>query len=554
MAFDSTKAFACLSRLENRKRLFYSHYQDVTDYVIPRKGNLYGWVNEGQKRTQKLYESTAIHSNELLSASLQGSLTSPVVQWFSLSLSDGTLNQDRYVSLWLDMVAKLVYRVLSHSNFNSEIFEVYLDLGAFGTGCLFVEEQPGPEFFNGLYFDSLDIGEYVIDENKEGYVDTNYWTRRMSARIAESFFGPKDFAKCGEKIKVAAKEKPEEMFEFLHVVAPRGYSSRAGSRGYPFASCWYEKESTTLIRESGYEEFPFMVPRWLKTSGELWGRSPAMTAMPDIKSLNKIRQLVFRALGKAIDPPMKILDDGVIGNVKLGSGQATVVRDMESLEAIQFQGRPDFSTLEEKKLQDAIRRIFFTDQLQLQQGGPQMTATEVQIRFELMQRLLGPTFGRLMSELLQPLIRRVIGILWRRGMLPPLPPILEKRGFANIEIEYEGPLARAQRSQDVLAIDRWFQVNQPLIAIDPQVTDVLETDQIAADSGKVLGMRPSWLASDDKIKERRDARAQQQQQERAAQAAQTVGDVASKTAPMVKTMAENPDAGQRLQQFLNTGV
>lgn len=553
MAFDSAQVFGSYERLENRKRLWYPQYQNVTDYVLPRKGNIYGWVNEGQKKTQRLYESTAIHANELLAASLQGSLTSPVIQWFSLTLSDDQYSRDHHVSLWLDTVAKILYRVLSHSNFNSEIFEVYLDLGSFGTGALFVEEEPGPNLFNGLLFDSLDIGEYVIDENKQGYVDSVYRTVPLSARNAQEFFG-KDFRLCSEKIRESATKKPEEMFEFLHVVAPRGYSKVFGSMGFPFASCWFEKQPRRKIRESGYEEFPFMVPRWLKTSGELYGRSPAMTAMPDIKSLNRIRQLVFRALGKSIDPPMMMLDDGVIGNVKLTPAGLNVVRDMQALQAIQHQGRPDFSSLEEKKLQEAIRRIFFTDQLQLQQGGPQMTATEVQIRFELMQRLLGPTFGRLMSELLSPMIRRVMGILWRRQMLPPLPPVLEKVGFANLEIEYEGPLSRAQRSQDILAIERWFQVNAPLLQMKPEVMDVLEEDDIARDTGKVVGMRPSWLASTERLQEKRDYRAKQQQAAEAAQAAQVAGDVMSKSAPMVKNMTDNPEAGQRLQQLLTTGV
>jgi hypothetical protein len=215
---------------------------------------------------------------------------------------------------------------------------------------------------------------------------------------------------------------------------------------------------------------------------------------------------------------------------------------MDALDTLRNEGRFDVSQIEEGKLRESIQRIFFTDQLQLQQNGPQMTATEVQIRFELMQRLLGPTFGRMMAELLTPLVRRVFGILWRANMLPPLPPILERMGLANIEIEFEGPLSRAQRSQDVLAVERWFQINTPLIATDPTVMDVLNRDNIAKDSAQVIGMRPSWLRSPEEIAETRKQRSEDAQAEKMAQTAQTVGDLASKTAPMVKTVAENPDA------------
>ncbi len=564
MAFDVNTVFSGFERLESRKQLFYPLFQDVCDYVLPRKGNMFGRI-EGQKRTERLFDSTAINSNELLAASLQGSLTSPVIQWFSLTLADDRLNQDRNVSLWLDATAKSIYEVLSHSNFNAEIFEVYLDLGSFGTGCLFVEPAPGPNAFNGLVFDSLDIGEYVIDENKSGFVDTVYRVWPMSARNAVAFFGPK--APLSEKVREAAIKKPELMFDFLHVVAPRGYNGRFGNMGYPFASCWYEKDAKVLLRESGYQEFPYMVPRWTKTSGELYGRSPSFTAMPDIKSLNKARQLLFRAWGKAIDPPMKVLDDGVIGSVKLTPAGLNVVRDMNALDTLRNEGRFDISQLEEEKIRQAIRRIYYTDQLQLQQGGPQMTATEVQIRFELMQRLLGPTFGRLMSELLTPLIRTIFGILYRADMLPPLPPALEKRGFANLEIEFEGPLSRAQRSQDILAIERWFQVNAPILQLDPTVADNLDSDMIARDSAKVIGMRPSWLRGDDQVQEVRGIRAKQQQMAVAAQGIQMAGDLAAKTAPMVKNQQEgaaninaippgggSDDVEQRLNQLLQGGA
>lgn len=547
MAFDIDAEFKAYERLETRKRLWYPTFQDVADYVIPRKGNFDNHV-EGRKRTERLYDSTAIHSNELLAASLQGSLTSPVIQWFSMKLTQDHLNADRYVNLWLDECARVIYSVLSHSNFNSEIFEIYLDLGSFGTGALFCEEADGPNVFNGLFFDSLDIGEYVIDEDKEGYVDTMYRTVPLSARNALDYFGKEGIARASEALQKALKTKPDEMFDFLHVVKPADekYKRERRNRDMKFASCWYEKAKKKLLKESGYYEFPFFVPRWLKTSGELYGRSPGQTAMPDIKSLNKARQLLFRAWGKAIDPPIKVLDDGVIGSVKLTPSGLNVVRDMNALDTLRNEGRFDVSQIEEQKLKEDIRRIFFTDQLQLQQGGPQMTATEVQIRFELMQRLLGPTFGRMMAELLTPLVRRVFGILWRSAMLPPLPPVLEKMGLANVEIEFEGPLSRAQRSQDVLAVERWFQINTPLITVDPTVIDVLNRDNIAKDSAQVIGMRPSWLRSPEEIEDVRAQRAEEAQQEKMAMAAQTVGDVASKTAPMVKTMAEHPDALDQL--------
>jgi hypothetical protein len=258
-----------------------------------------------------------------------------------------------------------------------------------------------------------------------------------------------------------------------------------------------------------------------------------------------------------------MLDDGVIGSVKLTPAGLNVVRSMDALMALKNEGRFDVTQIEQEKLRQGIRRMYFTDQLQLQQGGPQMTATEVQIRFELMQRLLGPTFGRMMRELLTPLIRRVFGILMRAKVLPPPPPVLQKVGVANIEIEFEGPLSRAQRSQDILAIERWFTVMAPVIQVDPTVIDILERDSIARDSAKVIGMRPSWIAGQEQVQEARNIRDQQKQLEATAAAAQVAGDLASKTAPMVKNMQDagninaippqGEDVDARLNQLLQGG-
>jgi hypothetical protein len=147
-----------------------------------------------------------------------------------------------------------------------------------------------------------------------------------------------------------------------------------------------------VVRTGGYNEFPYLVPRWSKATGEIFGRSPSYNALPDIKTLNKAVEIGLKAWAKAIDPPLLVQDDGVIGRVRTTPAGITVVRNDGAVKPLQIGSNWQITDLKENQLRTAIRQAFYSDQLQLQ-DGPQMTATEVQVRYELMQRLLGPTLG-----------------------------------------------------------------------------------------------------------------------------------------------------------------
>jgi hypothetical protein len=533
-------------RLLEMRRPWEAEWNDLADYIMPRKSNVYVQRIAGAKKTSKLFDSTAPNANELLAASMQGSLTSPVIQWFSLKTTSEALNNIQPVKFWLFTVAKEIYLALSQSNFSSEIFEVYLDLGCFGTGCLYTEEVDGPLSYNGIVFDALDVAEYVIEEDKYGKVNTVYRCFYFTATNAADIFGIENLS---DTIQKAAKEDPYKRFEFLQAIKPRGeYDRKRSKSSLPIASYWIEKDKKKLVQEKGYHEFPVVVPRWSKASQETYGRGPGHTALPDIKSLNEARRLALRAWGKAIDPPVIALDDGVIGSIRLTPGGINVVRQMDALDTLRNEGRFDIGNLEEEKLKESIRRIYYTDQLQLNQGGPQMTATEVQIRFELMQRLLGPTFGRLMTEMLAPMIDRVFGILYRAGKLPP-PPEELLDSESGIEIEFEGPLAKAQRSGDITALERWQQVNAPLGQIDVSLYDNLDPDEVARGTAHITGLPPNWIRSVEDREEIREQRQQQQAQQQQMAAAGAMAEGMGKAAPMVKASAD-PNVQQQLKEIL----
>jgi hypothetical protein len=512
-----------LDKLEADRGTWESHWQEILDYVMPRKAEITFLRSRGEKRTEVLFDSTAITANNLLAASLQGTLTSPSLPWFSLKLRDDDANKIRDIQIWLEDTARRMYAVFNESNFNTEVHEMYLDLCSVGTSAIFVEEANEGFLQGGLHFNTLHIAEYFIQENSTGRVDTLYRKYKMTARQAVQEFGEDN---VGTKIKEAVKAKPDTQFNFIHAVEPTSdYERSVGMKAktkLPFHSCHVCFEDKMVVRTGGYNEFPYLVPRWSKATGEIFGRSPSYNALPDIKTLNKAVEIGLKAWAKAIDPPLLVTDDGVIGRVRMTPGGITVVRSDTAIKPLQIGSNWQITDLKENQLRTAIRQAYYSDQLQLQEG-PQMTATEVQVRYELMQRLLGPTLGRFQTEFLNPLIERVFGIMLRSDALTPRPSEMEGM---NMDIEYVGPLARSQRMEEAIAVERLYQLAMQVVQVDPTVMDVIDHEQAIRMRATLLGVPKTVLRGEDEVAEIREQRAAAQQQAQEQAMAQQQADTA----------------------------
>jgi len=505
-----------IEKMEAQRATWTDHWQEILDYVMPRKADVTLFRSRGSKRTDVLYDSSAITANNLLAASLQGTLTSPSLPWFSLKLRDEDLNNDRDVQIWLEDTARRMYATFNDSNFNTEVHELYLDLCSIGTAAMFIEESQEGVANKGIHFNTLHIAEYYIQENVSGKVDTLYRKYKLTARQAVQEFGEKNL---GDNVKRAYKESPDKEFSFIHAVEPsKDYEKAVGkvATKLPVHSCHTCEEDKMVVRTGGYNEFPYLVPRWSKATGEIFGRSPSYNALPDIKTLNKAVEIGLKAWAKAIDPPLLVTDDGVIGRIRMTPAGITVVRSDTAVKPLEIGSNWQITDLKENQLRTAIRQAYYSDQLQLQEG-PQMTATEVQVRYELMQRLLGPTLGRFQTEFLNPLIERCFGIMLRGGVLVDPPEAVSE---SNMDIEYVGPLARSQRMEEAVAVERLYQLAMNVAQIDPAIMDIIDHEQAIRMRAKLLGVPKTILRSEDEVTEIREAKAQQQQMMMAQQAQQ----------------------------------
>ena len=532
-----------LNSMQGVRGTWEDHWQEILDYVMPRKADIVTKRTRGEKRAEVLFDSTAITASNLLAASLQGTLTSPSLQWFHINIRNKQFNENREVQLWLEDSANKMYDVFNQSNFNTEVHELYLDLVTIGTGALFVEEDKKGFLEGGIHFSTLHIAEFYIQENTKGYVDTLYRKYKLTARQAVQEFG---IDNVGQKITEAVKDKPDKMFNFIHAVEPLEDYERSMGKAetkLPFHSCHVCEEDKMVVRAGGYKEFPYLVPRWSKATGEIFGRSPSYNALPDIKTLNKAVEIGLRAWSKAIDPPLLVQDDGVIGRVRMTPGGITVVRNDAAVQPFQSGANFALTDMKENQLRQAIRQAYYSDQLQLQEG-PQMTATEVQVRYELMQRLLGPTLGRFQSEFLNPLIERVFGIMYRADCFIDAPEIVIGE---SIDVEYVGPLARSQRMEEAVAVERLYQLAMQVAQIDPNILQIINHDKAIRLRAELLGVPKTVLKGEDEVEAEREAAALQQMMQQQMMVEQHQADVAAKQAKTATEFAK-PETRELTEQ------
>jgi hypothetical protein len=497
-------------------RLLYEPlWEEIAEYQFTRRIGIGYKPTPGQKQTTKQYDSTAEHCINLLAASMHGTLTPSPSIWSSFKFRDDRLNRMKEVMDWLEACANIMSVARHQSNFNSEIHEGYLDLVGFGQCCIFVEEKrifyPG---FNGLQYKSLSNSEYCTSENAEGRVDILYREFELSARAAIREWGEKNL---GEKITSKADKKPYDKFKFIHCVYPKEMEFQIMDGTKQFVSYYIGVDDKNVVSEAGYYEFPFIVPRWSKRSDEDYGRGRGHTASPDVKSLNKLKELGLKSLAKDVDPATFEKDGGVIGSLKLFPGGRNVARDKESIWTLDRKARHDLTQLNVADLRQSIKEIFSCDQLSLPEKSD-MREMEVAVRYELMQRILGPTLGRFEGEGLNPLIKREFGIMMRATsgkypVLPPPPPILARMGVRDIDIEYEGPLAKSQRQAEVVRMQKVFTAVGQVQPIYEDIFDNFDGDEAARHIAEVEGMPSKTMRS----VEERDAIREQRKKDQAAE-------------------------------------
>lgn len=513
-------------KLKSDRHTWDAHWREVAEYILPNKDAVTGKKADGEKKHQEIVDTTAIHSNELLASALHGMLTNPTVPWFGLSTGKTELDEQDEVRKWLQDTVRIMHNVLNNSNFQTEIHEVYLDLGSFGTGALHIDEDD-TDFIRFL---SIPIYEIYIDENYKGAVSAiaRCFKKPMKDIIDE--FGIDEIKKAGldRELKDLHKEH-----EILHIIGENTEYNpyKMDVKSAKYYSVYILKDKKLILREKSYNTFPLVVPRWTKISGEKYGRSPGMKALPDAKMINQMMRVTIRGAQKIVDPPLQAPDDGAMGPIRTIPGAINYYRagTQDRIEPLITGARADIGFDMMEDVRTRIRSAFFIDQLQLREG-PQMTATEVQQRTEEQLRLLGPILGRQHNELLKPLVDRLFEICLKRNLLPKIPASLAGK---KVDVQYSSMIARAQKTAELETVNRFFMLAAPVLQIDPGVMDNIDSDMLVRRTASTLSLPYEFMRNKLDVKKLREGRAEQQAQMQAQIQEQHEADVAAKVGPVV---------------------
>lgn len=524
--------------LKGGRTVVESLWYKIEQFITPFRGQFYrDNTNENSVdwENNQIFDSTALNAARSLAASIGGNLTNPYVQWFGLRYRDETLNDNKDAAKWLEDSADRVFQALNDSDFNLEANETYLDLTTYGTSVLIEEEKDLVDGeWDGIDFSSTPIRDCFFEEDYDGTVLRFFRRHMFSPAQMVSKFGEEAVP---EDVRQAANspEKADIKEEVVFVVYPRKASAKKGQTTKllaanlrPFGGKYIRiSDATMLGEEKGYYEMPAFVPRWLKTNDSMWGNSPAMIAIYDVMSLNAMEDLVLSYMAKTVDDVYIGTERGLLGDLELKPGSYNILGDMNEFGVLPSNARFNEAMAERDYKRASINRIFFQDQLQLKES-PAMTATEVQVRYELMQRLLGPTLSRMQTDFLDPLIQRTFNILYRAGQLDDLPDVVAQSG-SELDIEYVGPMARAQRVDQVANIERWIGALGGMAELNPEVLDIPDWDRVSRETGKMLGVPADVISSEAEVQQQRDERAAQQQQMAEMAQAEQAGNVLKAT-------------------------
>ena len=517
-----------LSRLMEKRSTWESHWQECADYMQPRKAEITKERARGDKRNIQIFDATAIHALELLAASLQGMLTSSANRWFAMRYKEALLNESDEAKEWLEDATDKMYLAFGRSNFQQEIFETYHDLITFGTSCLMIEEDEN----DIVRFSSRHIKEFYVEENKKGIVETVYRRFKMPVAAAIDKFGLENFSRDTANL---FKKEPFEELELVHVVRPRSIydENKLDKKNMPYQSVYFEYGSGHIINIGGFKEMPYVVPRYLKSSTEIYGRSPAMNALPDVKVLNKMVETALKAAAKQVDPPLLVPDDSMLSPIRMSAGSLNYYRSgsRDRIEPLNIGQQTSVTLNQENQRREAIAKTFHIDQL-LVTANRTMTATEVLQRNEEKMRILGPVLGRLQSELLQPLILRVFNIMLRNKLFLQAPEVLANQ---EIDIEYVSPMALAQKGQELQSLMRGLELFGQIGQIAP-VQDYIDEEGLIKQIIRITGLPARMIKSDKEVQMIREQRAAQQQQQMQMMQAMQEAKVAKDAAPMVKEL------------------
>lgn len=532
MALDVDSLIRRLGEARNNRATWDNTFQQIAERVLPQMADFTSERSDGARRTEIMFDSTAALAATKAVAALSAFIWPSNQRYQKLTTSDKALNKVHRVKVYLDALTDTVFeaRYSPRAAFEAQMGESALQFMVFGTGLMFVDDDVRRR---ALRYRALHLGRSWIMENAGGQVDTVFRCWKMTLRQIQAKWPGRLPPKLAEQLP----KKPDELVEVAHVVQPReDYDpGMPGGLGKPWASCYFIPSEKHVIDENGFRAWPFATMRYMAAPGEVYGRSPAWLALPNIRVLNTQKRTSLAVAQKLADPPLLAHEDGILGafsqapgHVNYGGLSATGEQLVKPLVS---GGKLEITLEMMDKEREIIASAFLLDVFRVLVENPQMTATQALELLNERAILMAPIGGRIESEGLAPLTEREIDLLEAAGQLPEMPPELIEAG-GEYRFEWTSPMRRAMRSSDAIAITRTLEAVLPLAETDPSVLDPFDLEAASREIAEINGVPAKVMRSPEAVQAMREGRQQQQELTAAIEAAPAVSAAAANLAKL----------------------
>lgn len=515
--------------LQTERSSWVPHWREISEYLLPRSGRYFVEDrNRGGKRHNSIYDNTGTRALRILAAGLMAGMTSPARPWFRLTTSDPALDESSAVKVWLAEVTRIMQMVYAKSNTYLALHSCYEELGAFGTASTIIL----PDFETVLHHHPLTAGGYAIAADHRGRVNTLYREYQMTVDQMVRDFGRDN---CSMTVRnLYDRGSLEQWITVMHTIEPRHDRdpTKRDSVNMAYKSIYFEMgqdNDTKFLRESGYKQFPALCPRWAKQADDIYGSSPAMDALGDIKQLQHEQLRKAQGIDYQTKPPLQAPTS--MKNIDLLPGGVTYVDAATQNGGIRsaFEVNLNLQHLlgDIQDVRERIKSSFYADLFLMLAGSDNrnMTATEVAERHEEKLLMLGPVLERLHNEILNPLIDMTFTRMLESGIVPPPPEELQG---VDLNVEFVSMLAQAQRAVATNGVDRFVGNLGAVAQFKPDVLDKFDADRWADSYADMLGIDPELIVPGERVALIRQQRAQQQQAAQQAEMLQQGADAAAK--------------------------
>ena len=502
------KLFTRWGQLKSERASWWAHWQEITTYLLPRNGRYFRQDRDkGWRRHNNIYDNTGTRALRTLGAGMMAGATSPARQWFRLGTVDPELNQYYPVKIWLDDVTRRMQSVFQRSNTYRTLHGMYEELGAFGTSASLVMG----DYKNIIHHYPSTVGEFAIATDYQGRVNTIYREFEKTVHEMVQEFGYKN---CSQAVRnMYDRGSLDAWVPIIHAIEPRSDRdpTKRDALNMEWASYYFEVggDPNKYLREGGFKNFPGLVPRWNVVGGDIYGNSPGMEALGDIKQLQHEQLRKAQAIDYKTKPPLQVPTGMKNRDVETLPGGISFVDAAGNGIRTTFEVQLDLSHLL-ADIQDVRGRVngaFYADLFLMLANATdtRMTATEVAERHEEKLLMLGPVLERLHNELLDPLIDSTFARMVEAGIVPPAPP--ELQGM-DLSVEFVSMLAQAQRAIGTNGVDRFVGNLGVVAGIKPEVLDKFDGDAWVDAYSDMLGVDPRMIVASDKVAVIRKQRAQ----------------------------------------------